>query len=48
MLMIFNVIAISSSAQRAVYAPDAQLRGSAHAAMSPVRPEIILKANMPT
>ena len=35
MLVIFNGIAISSSAQRAVDAPDAQLRGSAHAAMSP-------------
>jgi hypothetical protein len=35
MLVIFNGIAISSSAQRTVEAPDAQLRGSAHAAMSP-------------
>ena len=35
MLVIFNGIAISSSAQRAVDAPDAQLRRSAHAAMSP-------------
>ena len=34
MLVIFNGIAISSSAQRAVDAPDTQLRGSAHAAMS--------------
>jgi F0F1-type ATP synthase membrane subunit b/b' len=34
MLVIFNGIAISSSAQRAVDAPDAQLR-SAHVAMSP-------------
>ena len=35
MLAIFNGIAISSSAQRAVDAPDAHLPGSAHAAMSP-------------
>jgi F-type H+-transporting ATPase subunit b len=35
MLAIFNGIAISSSAQRAVDAPDAQLRRSARASMSP-------------
>lgn len=34
-LVIFNGIAISSSAQRAVDTPDAQLRGSAHTAMAP-------------